>query len=640
MTDLLNIQRLQVRYHVPPDAPAARARHLAMLERARERAFGDALAHALDRLRIPASEVVCIRELAVPVRLRLHHGEAAMAMDWSEAVVRAIEAMIRTGDAERVVRYGSRAHALADMAIGVARGDLARAWAWHQMGLVSIPGSSLASVASAGVGPAAMPGPALGAARRPAQRRSLDTLSDPLRPAALPPVRLSLAQAATSLELALARQPETIVAVLHAVAKAGHLTGLLARIERASWPDLARLALIAAGVRLDIATSVLLAPDTTAPPQAARAWPRHLPMSVLGRVLRHQAPGLLARPTTRAALVALAMLDADPSAFRGLDVPAARALLRAAADAITGIADTRPTSDPSLVDAAATAARGVTDATAGIADPGPRLGELASPAGTLATTAGIADPGPGLDELPSPGGTLATTASIANASLGDALLANAADEHGTDTCAAQHPVAMRPAEDAAPAPGIAPAPDSPLVARRTGHTEMAGLLFLVRVIDECNLIDEMRASMPARSLRWVLHQLAMALTGVAPGDAAALALAGLPPDATPPSACDDAPTPDEHEALASWRTRIHAALQARLPVRADHGATDVPASSATTFDPVDFVCRRRARIMFDPGWLEAHLSLDDVSTELRRAGLDLDPGWVPWLGVVMRFVYA
>jgi hypothetical protein len=44
-------------------------------------------------------------------------------------------------------------------------------------------------------------------------------------------------------------------------------------------------------------------------------------------------------------------------------------------------------------------------------------------------------------------------------------------------------------------------------------------------------------------------------------------------------------------------------------------------------------------VVADPGWIEVHLSLDDVSTPLRRARLDLDPGWVPWLGVVLRFVY-
>jgi hypothetical protein len=33
------------------------------------------------------------------------------------------------------------------------------------------------------------------------------------------------------------------------------------------------------------------------------------------------------------------------------------------------------------------------------------------------------------------------------------------------------------------------------------------------------------------------------------------------------------------------------------------------------------------------------LSHNDVSTVIRRIGLDLDPGYVSWLGVVVRFVY-
>jgi hypothetical protein len=32
--------------------------------------------------------------------------------------------------------------------------------------------------------------------------------------------------------------------------------------------------------------------------------------------------------------------------------------------------------------------------------------------------------------------------------------------------------------------------------------------------------------------------------------------------------------------------------------------------------------------------------VDQVSTVVRRAGLDLDPGYRPWLGVVVRFRYV
>jgi len=34
-----------------------------------------------------------------------------------------------------------------------------------------------------------------------------------------------------------------------------------------------------------------------------------------------------------------------------------------------------------------------------------------------------------------------------------------------------------------------------------------------------------------------------------------------------------------------------------------------------------------------------HLSLDGVDVAVRGAGLDVDPGWVPWLGIVVMFRY-
>ncbi len=47
-----------------------------------------------------------------------------------------------------------------------------------------------------------------------------------------------------------------------------------------------------------------------------------------------------------------------------------------------------------------------------------------------------------------------------------------------------------------------------------------------------------------------------------------------------------------------------------------------------------------------PGWLidtGEHLSVrfrtDDADIRLRRRALDIDPGWVPWLGRVVRYHY-
>jgi hypothetical protein len=136
------------------------------------------------------------------------------------------------------------------------------------------------------------------------------------------------------------------------------------------------------------------------------------------------------------------------------------------------------------------------------------------------------------------------------------------------------------------------------------------------------------ARLANRGLRWVLHQLGMALTGADAADPAVLAFAGLPPDASPPSAQETPATASEREAIAKTGAAITAAVRGLL------GGDDPDAAL------IAFVCRHPADIVAEPGWIEVRFPLDQVSTDLRRAGLDRDPGWVPWLGAVVRFVYA
>jgi hypothetical protein len=50
--------------------------------------------------------------------------------------------------------------------------------------------------------------------------------------------------------------------------------------------------------------------------------------------------------------------------------------------------------------------------------------------------------------------------------------------------------------------------------------------------------------------------------------------------------------------------------------------------------------RRPGRVLARPGWVEVAMPADRVDLDVRRAGLDLDPGWVPWLGVVVGYRYV
>lgn len=188
-----------------------------------------------------------------------------------------------------------------------------------------------------------------------------------------------------------------------------------------------------------------------------------------------------------------------------------------------------------------------------------------------------------------------------------------------------------PAPQTAPEAPLRAREEAPSASRARGETWCGGLLFLVHLVDALEIPARLVGdpALGVRPLRWTLHRLAMRLAPIAGDDPAALAFAGLGPTATPPSR-DEAPaTADEDLALDALAAAVRDALAARLPrvAREPHAL-------------LAWVCRRHAVVLADPGWIELHLSLDDVSTDLRRAGLDLDPNFVSWLGVVVRFVYA
>jgi hypothetical protein len=164
-------------------------------------------------------------------------------------------------------------------------------------------------------------------------------------------------------------------------------------------------------------------------------------------------------------------------------------------------------------------------------------------------------------------------------------------------------------------------------------TNWAGLLFLLNAATAAGLpgVLETDAQLAARPLRWSLHQLALRLVPIRADDPAALALAGLPPETLVPAGAPAAPAEeaalDQH--AARWAAAVTRALrQARHP------------EDDTRIPTLWLLFRRPGLIVADPGWLEVHLNLDDVDLLVRRAGLDLDPGWLDWLGTVVVFRYG
>ena len=161
------------------------------------------------------------------------------------------------------------------------------------------------------------------------------------------------------------------------------------------------------------------------------------------------------------------------------------------------------------------------------------------------------------------------------------------------------------------------------------RTSWGGLLFLLNTTEEAGLpgvLDE--PPFLARPAPWVLFRLGLEVVPASPDDPALLALAGL--DAVP---AEDPPDEAEHLAIKGCAAGWARVTAERL--RGEEEVADAPGDA----EMVRQLARREATIVQEPGWVEVCLRSDEVDLEVRRAGLDRDPGWVWWLGQVVRFRY-
>ena len=94
-----------------------------------------------------------------------------------------------------------------------------------------------------------------------------------------------------------------------------------------------------------------------------------------------------------------------------------------------------------------------------------------------------------------------------------------------------------------------------------------------------------------------------------------------------------------------------AAQAAQLETPADARALRWPASTATALLQAAqaryggaalqaAITPRLARVLATPTQVDVHFRLADADLAVRRVGLDSDPGWVPWLGRVLRWHYG
>jgi len=222
--------------------------------------------------------------------------------------------------------------------------------------------------------------------------------------------------------------------------------------------------------------------------------------------------------------------------------------------------------------------------------------------------------------------------------LGDALPAALAstewrtDRRMADASAIRRPGAAPGGDGATPpadrpdAGGAAEDADGPLPERARAATEWGGIAFVLHLLDGLDLPAP--EAVPA-----ALHALALALVPAEPTDPAVLLLAGLAPDADPPPP-PSRPDPRRRATLdrpRAWVAEAVEVVDGALAERLGVGRAELDRHA---------LLRRRAEIVADPGWLDVHLRLDEVDVAVRRAGLDLDPGFVAVLGCVVTVRYA
>jgi hypothetical protein len=562
------IRHLTARYRLTASAQAERER----LDKVLGVVLGDALEQALFRVGIAEHEEICIRQIIAPVRLRLSQADSALVLRWSVALAEAIQQATERGPSAEVVRYGSRVQALLDLAVSITRGDYRRAWAWQQLGLWQV-------------------------GEQPSER-----------------------EAVRGFVQALSTEAQLVAPILRSLASFNRLEFFTARFATEQWVLLAHAALVAAGAPTHLLDGVDDDEPTAFAPLTSAFLRQTAHRLLAASSLTTALESLVTQsPDMRRAIATLIVLETEPNALRTSE-DTSRALIYTIGEALEILAVIAAT--PTTADQESAFATRDMAAVKDVEADAPDVAAAANDAETsvpdsmtttqdervsVRTDAGFR---PGRKASPEDGNVVGRRALAGNRS---STPDPQPEEHSPQT--------ERFASDEADELAL------PLV-RREALTRFGGLLFLLGVVEDLGLPDDIQTqpALATRLFRWVLFQLALTLIPAEVHDPAVLAFAGLSPDATPPSIDEEPPTEAEESVIVSYAARIREAVCERLDRCDPHEA-------------LQFVCHRHATVVVDPGWIEVRFALVNLSTEIRRAALDLNPDYLPWLGVVVKFVY-
>ncbi|TCN32789.1 hypothetical protein EV644_12417 [Kribbella orskensis] len=577
----LTIRRLSVTSRLPGAADGSRMNRII-------RAVAD---HGLDShlrdVSLPRG-TWCVRRLDVPVELDLRRPDGALERAWAAALTQALLRALGSAS-DDVVHYDDQRAGLVDLIQCLAAGRSQRSWAWSRIGLL---------------------GP-------------MDPAADRFPGAAI--------------VAALRRHPTDALGVVITAVRRTGLPGLHRVLGPSGWSAVASMALSAAGASTGPAAAILAPGGRQRGSDAELARTLVAASSIAESATRSRLrPG----PETVAAWAILVALEADASVVCRRDSAAVVAAVAQLLDRTSTPADERPDWR---------SATEATDPDGTVPPEGPQVRSADLTPDAAAGLSGAADGAEqvasAIDVVPS---REETRAGVSGTSRDGAPIGRA-EPRGEETPAGvssttrdgapacpivPERVGARSGQSAAgrdnsPAADVASSRDeAPPTAYTTGW---GGLLFLLATADRTGIptvvIDD--PLFARRSLRWALQGIAQQLLTVTVDDPAVAAFAAVDPGARSPWCIEEPVTGEQAAGLATIAAQW-AAVTADLMGRDGQDAPEVVAG----------IARRHAQVRYEPGWIELRLRLDEVDIDVRRAGLDLDPGWVPWLGAAVRFSYV
>jgi hypothetical protein len=637
------------------------------------RVAAERLGHALGGVALPPG-IWCVRHLDVTVGLDLNRPDPALEAAWAETLAVALRQTLQPGSPE-VVRYDHERDALGDLVGGVATGRLGPAWAWRRLGLLQPadppldrePGEALVAVLDR------RPRQALGAVLVAAERVGLAALQRVLGPAGWTAVAGVVRDAlgagpprpGRDGDPGAAGRPVRAAALVEGSRLAGLARGSRVRLDPRTLDALALLVVAErdpsalrhpAGEALVAAVAGALAARVP----GAGAHPVPDPGSTGRRADEDPGPErpaapdpVVSAPPPEGAAAARRATEGPPDPGQPAAAGAAGVAPGAAAADRAGAGPPAPAgrAGESGEAAAGRAGAGSGAAAAGRAGegsedpPGQARGGDGEPAAAGARHPEGAPPSPGAQPWPrgnpasrreaprwGSGADGEPTGARLSTAPGGATASGGATARGGATAPGAG-ATMTPGAGAGTGPDEVGGEAATVAAGgvRGRPTDWAGLLFLLATADRAGIPDAVLddPALASRPLPWALQGIALRLVPTTADDPAVAAFAAVDPDGSPPWWLGPPAGDDELDRLERIAGRWAAVTAAAL--------------EETARDPLEVVAsitRRGGVIDHAPGWLEVHLDINRVDVAVRRAGLDLDPGWVPWLGTVVRFVYA